>query len=222
MDNKKLSCVEQSVLPLTKSIDAEQVQQVVARVLPTTVDQQQVIVQVIIQQGMDNETVTQLLQQQRQEIKQDIQEIIGQTEEREVKRDEQLHKRVDFIRSAVMFLKRHLVKISLSAAGVSTSALAIFSGDVLLDLTKEVIKIVMEKKLDAIATGIQLGLSSIIDPAAPVMVPVLSVLLPEFELHRKTATALLQVAALFLNHTVLVWTPVRCGLAFIRSMFASK
>jgi len=220
MDNKKLSCVEQSVLPLTKSIDAEQVQQVVARVLPKTVDQQQVIVQVFIQQGMDKETVAQLLQQQRQEIKQDIQEIVGQTEAREVKRDERLHKRVDFIRSAVMFLKRHIVKISLSVAGVS--AWAIFSRDVLLDLAKEVIKIVMEKKLGAIATGIQLGLHGLIDPVAPIMVPVLSVLLPELELHRKTATALLQVAAFFLNHTVLDWTPVRRGLAFIRSIFASK
>lgn len=218
MDNKKLTCVEQSVLPLTKSIDADLVTQVVARVIPETVDQQQIIVQVFVQQGLDQAAVDQLLQQQRQEIKQDMQEIIGQTEAREVKRDERLHKRVDFIRSVVMFLKRHIVKISLSAAG----AWSIFSYDVLYDLAKEVIKIVVENKLGAIATGIQLGLHSLIDPIAPVMVPVLSVLLPELVLHKKTATALLQVAALFLNHTVLDWTPVRRGLAFIRSMFASK
>jgi hypothetical protein len=221
MDNKKLSCVEQSVLPLTKSIDAEQLEQIVARVLPETVDQQQVVVQVFhIYQGMDQATMDQRFQQQRQQIKQDMQEIAGQTEAREVKRDERLHKRVDFIRSVVMFLKRHIVKISLSVGGLS--AWAIFYRDVLFDLAKEVIKIVAENKLDAIATGIQLGLSSIIDPVAPVMVPVLSVLLPEFALHKKTATALLQVAALFLNHTVLGWRPVRRGLAFIRSIFASK
>lgn len=218
MDNKKLSCVEQSVLPLTKGIDAEQIAQAVARVLPETVDQQQVIVQVIIQYGMDQAAMDQRFQQHRQESKQDMQEIIGQTEAREVKRDERLHKRVDFIRSVVMFLKRHIVKISLSAAG----AWSIFSYDVLYDLAKEVIKIVVENKLGAIATGIQLGLHSFIDPAAPVMVPVLSVLLPELVLHKKTATALLQVAAFSLNHTVLGWSPLRRGLAFIRSMFASK
>jgi predicted transcriptional regulator len=222
MDNKKLSCVEQSVLPLMGSIDEEQVQQIVARVLPKTVDQQQVTVQVIIQYGVDQATMDQRFQQQRQQIKQDMQEIVGQTEAREVKRDERLHKRVDFIRSVVMFLKRHVVKISLSVAGLSASTWTIFYHDVLFDLAKEVIKIVAENKLDAIATGIQLGLSSIIDPAAPVMVPVLSVLLPEFALHRKTATALLQVAAFSLNHTVLGWPPVRRGLAFIRSIFASK
>ncbi|MCH5585374.1 hypothetical protein MK805_10410 [Shimazuella sp. AN120528] len=230
MDNKKLSCVEQSFLPLTGSIDAEKVEQIVARVLPETVDQQQVIVQVIVQCGMNDAKLEQILdqkldqrlQQHRQETKQDIQEIVGQTEAREVKRDERLHKRVDFIRSAVMFLKRHIVKISLSATGVSTSAWVVFSQDVWNDLKKEVIKLVVEKKLETIATGIQLGLHGLIDPVAPVIVPVLSALLPELELHKKTATALLQVAAFFLNHTVLDWTPVRRGLAFIRSMFASK
>jgi hypothetical protein len=218
MENKKLSGVEQFVLPLTKSIDAEQVAQAVARVLPETVDQQQVIVQVIVHCGMDQAAMDQRFQQHRQETKQDMQEIVGQTEAREVKRDERLHKRVDFIRSVVMFIKRHIVKISLSAAGTWS----IFFYDVLYDLAKEVIKIVAENKLGAIATGIQLGLSSIIDSAAPIMVPVVSVLMQDFELHRKTATALLQVAAFSLNHTVFGWTPVRRGLAFIRSIFASK
>jgi hypothetical protein len=89
-------------------------------------------------------------------------------------------------------------------------------GDWANDLVKEVVKMmVSEERFVACGNAIKAFLQSFSSPVLDLISPLPPVL------KIATAVVILLVARFFLNH-ITVWTPIRSGLAKLRSLFASK
>lgn len=213
---KRSARKDQAFTTSKETINHKQIEQIVATWLP---------------EHQDERTTEQLKQENRElrafilgmsfsqaqglsEIKQRLQQF----EQGEVQRDRQLLKRVELIRNVVMFTKRQVsnAKSMISAIHKYTKPAlyatlsATLLGDVVADLGKEVVKKMFgEETFESWATGIISILKSI-EPLYRLYVEGISFVFPM--LAPKTATIVIMVAALILNHAVSIWQSTRNGL----------
>jgi hypothetical protein len=226
---------DQAFLSLEQNIE-QQVSLAVARAVSEHQDQAINVCVVVVhttpaqQDQLTKQDVQAIVDRSVVQSEQRIKQHLDLSEQREVERDEGLYsfvkKRLNFIRSALMFLKRRISPRKAVATGAIAGGGGIFAYwdalypwlcDVKNDLVKEVIKKSVENKLDVIAEMVTSVLHVTVTQGSGLFAVIASVGLP-LCLNIKTATAFLRVAVDILNHTVSVCAPFRRGLVLVRNI----
>jgi hypothetical protein len=234
MKNQEILCASQLLDSLEQGMDQQQLDQYLSVVLAMDVDVQ-------TKKRLISGFVSACQQQQQSVAKQILQEIrllrseIRQNEELDKARDNQVLKQVSFIRRVTMYSKRRLTvlhdkgmplleKIHQLLIESGKFSIKFFLSNLGIFLVQELIKVSVggDKFFGAINNGVKSGIKRI-EPLYSLYVDILPHC-PKFLINNKEAvtTALVITAVLALIHTVSVSQPIRRGLEFVRSIFASK
>jgi hypothetical protein len=234
MKNQEILCASQLLDSLEQGIEQQQLDQYLDEVLAMNVDVQ-------TKKRLISGFVSASRQQQWSSMKQILQEIrqlrseVQQNEELDKARDNQVLKQVSFIRRVTIYSKRRLTvlhdkgmplleKIHQLLIESGKFTIKFFLSNLGIFLVQELIKASIggDEFFKAISTGVKLGIKRI-DTLYSLYVDILPHC-PKFLINNKEAatTALVITAVLALIHYVSVCPPIRRGLEFVRSMFASK